>query len=222
MSRKSGMLGVLAAVALLVVALTGSALAAPPTPTPGTSNYGVGYLDQITLKRVATLLGTTPEDVIGKLQQGQTLAQIAQAREVTSQALTDTLLQPVKDQLDLQVKYGYLNQDDANTRLEEEQNRVSTIVNTAIGQNGNNGYGYGQYGGGMMGGFGGTMGSSGWGGLGGMMNGFGGFMNGFGNMMSGLGSMMGGFGGATGNSGNTTNGFGGMMGGSGGRGMMGR
>lgn len=222
MGRKLGILGVLAAVALLLVGLTGSALAAPPTPTPGTTNNSFGFLDRVTLKRVATLLGTTPEDVAGKLQQGQTLAQIAQAREVTSQALTDTLLQPVRDQLDLQVKYGYLSQDDANARLEYEQTRVSNIISTPIGQNSNNAYGYGPNGGGMMGGSGGMMGSGGWGGFGGMMNGFGGFMNGFGNMMSGLGSMMGGFGGATGNSGNTTNGLGGMMGGFGGGGMMGR
>lgn len=195
MSRKLGILGVLAAVALLVVGLTGSALAAPPTPTPGTSNYGFGFLDRVTLKRVATLLRTTTDDVTGQLQQGQTLAQIAQARDVTSQSLTDTLLQPVKDQLDLQVKYGYLSQDQANTRLQYEQTRVGNMINTSVGPNTDNANSYGPNGGGMMGGFGDTMGSGGWGGLSGMMNGFGGMMGNFGNMMNGFGGMMGGFGG---------------------------
>lgn len=208
MSKRAGILGVLAAVTLLVVGLTGSALAATPTPTPGTGNYGFGFLDQVTLKRVATLLGTTADNITGQLQQGQTLAQIAQAREVTSQTLTDTVLQPIKDQLDLQVKYGYLSQDQADNRLQYEQTRVGNIINTAIGSNADNSNGYGPNGGGMMGGFGGTMGSGARGGLGGMMNGFGG--------------MMGGFGGAMGNLGNATNGFGRMMGGFGGRGMMGR
>ncbi len=206
MNRKLGILGVLTAVALLVVTFAGSALAAPPTPTPGPSNYGFGFLDQVTLQRVATLLGTTSDDVAGQLQQGQTLAQIAQAKNVTSQALTDTLLQPTKDQLDLQVKYGYLTQDQANTTLQNQQTRVNNLINTAVGQYGNNGdNGYGPYGGGMMGGSGGMMGP---GGFGGMMNGFGGMMGGFGGFMNGLGNMM--------------NGLGGMMGGFAGRGMMGR
>lgn len=221
MGRKLRILGILAAVALLLVSVTGSALAAPPNPTPGPSNYGFGFLDGVTLQRVATLLGTTTDDVVGQLQQGQTLAQIAQAKNVTSQALTDTLLQSTKDQLDLQVKYGYMSQDRANATLQNEQTRVNNLINTAIGpngNNGNNGYGYGPYGGGMMGGYGGMMGG-GWGGMmngfGGMMNGVGGFMHGLGNMMNGFGGMMGAFSGATGNSGSAPNGFGG-------RGMMGR
>lgn len=215
MSRKPGILGVLTAVMLLVVTFTGSALAAPPNPTPGPSNYGIGFMDGATLQRVATLLGTTTDDVVAQLQQGQTLVQIAQAKSVTDQALTDTLIQPVKDQLDLQVKYGYMSQDQANAMLQVQQTRVNNLINTAIGPSGGNGYGYGPYGGGMMG-------SGGWGGFGGMMNGFRGMMNGLGGFMNGLGGMMGRFGGQAGNPGSTSNGFGGMMGGFGGRGMMGR
>ncbi len=203
MSKKLGILSGLALVALLVLTFAGSALAAPPSPTPS-PNYGFGFLDRATLQRVATTLGTTSEDIVAQLQKGKTLLQIAQAGNVTEQALTDTLLQPTRDQLSLQVKYGYLTQDQADARLQYEQRRINDLINVAPGSNGSNGYG--PYGG-MMGSSGGMMGSGGRGGFGGMMNGFGGMMNGLGEFMNGFGSMMGS--------------FGGMMGGFGGRGMMG-
>ncbi|MDP2935727.1 MAG: hypothetical protein Q8O86_04465 [Dehalococcoidia bacterium] len=74
---------------------------------------------------------------------------------------SDTLLQPFKDQLALQSKYGYVTQQQADARLQYEQGRVKDLINTAPGPNGNNGYGYGSCHGGGWGGFGGMMGSFG-------------------------------------------------------------
>ena len=205
MRKKIGVLGGLALVAFLLVTLAGTALAQPPAPT--TQNYGFGFLDRVTLQRVANLLGTTPVEVTTQLQGGKTLAQLAQAKEVTEQALTDTILQPVKDQLALQVKYGYLTQEEADARLQYEQTRTRELINTGFTSSPEDGYGPWQ--------------GRGFGGPGGMMGGFGGMMRGLGGMMGGFGDMMGGFGGMMGGFGGMMGGFGGMMG-SGGRGMTGR
>lgn len=56
---------------------------------------------------------------------------------------------------------GYVNQQQANARLQYEQGRAKDLINTAPGTNGNNGYGYGSCHGGGWGGFGGMMGSFG-------------------------------------------------------------
>ncbi len=90
MRRKLGILGGVLLVALVFVTLAGTALAQPPTPTPPRPGYGLGFLDRVTLQRAAALLGTTPAELAAQLQQGRSLAQLAQAKGVTEQALTDT------------------------------------------------------------------------------------------------------------------------------------
>jgi len=151
MLKKVGILGGLALVALLLVTFTGSALAAPPGP----NHYGFGFLDRVTLQRVATLLGATPADLTAQLQQGKTLAALAQAKGVAEQTLADMILQPFKDRLALQVKYGYLTQEQADALLQAQQARVKDLITATPGTNAENG-------------FGGCHGS-GWGGPGGMM-----------------------------------------------------
>lgn len=160
MAKRIGILGGLALIALVLVTFTGSALAAPPSPTPGPSYYGFGFLDRVTLQRVADVLGTTANDVAAQVQQGQTLAQIAQAKGVSEKALTDAILQPIKDRLALQVKYGYLTQGQADTRLQYEEVRVKELISTTPGSYGDNGYGYGGGCHGGWGGFGSMMGSA--------------------------------------------------------------
>ncbi len=97
----------------------------------------------------------------------KTLAQIAQAKGVSEKALTDAILQPSKDRLDLQVKYGYLTQAQADARLQYEEARVKDLISTSPGPYGDYSYGSGWscHGGGgrggTMGGFGGR-GVTGW------------------------------------------------------------
>ena len=162
MTKKLGALGSLALVALLLVTFTGTALAQPPTPTG--PYYGLGFLDRVTLQRVANVLGTTASDVWSQLQQGKTLSQIAQAKGVSEKAVTDAILQPTRDRLALQVKYGYLTQAQADARLQYEEDRVKELISTTPGAYGENDYGYGW--GCHGGGWGGMMGYGGWGTMG--------------------------------------------------------
>jgi predicted DNA-binding protein YlxM (UPF0122 family) len=51
------------------------------------------------LKDAADVLGTTPQDLLSQLKTGKSLAQIAQAKNMTEQQLVDALLQKSKDRL---------------------------------------------------------------------------------------------------------------------------
>ncbi len=166
MLKKWGVLGSLVVVAAMLFTFAGSVLAAPPSPTPGPGS-GFGFMGGVTLQRVASLLGTTTDDVAAQLRQGKTLVQIAQAKNVSEQALTATITQPMKDQLALQTKYGYLTQEQADARLLAHQDRVKAMVNATPGAQGTDGNGSGTCPGVGLGGPGGMMGSGGMMGAGG-------------------------------------------------------
>lgn len=154
--------------------------------TGGGANGGAGMMGGYNLLTVAELLKTTPQDITTQRQAGKSLVQIAAAKGVTEDQLINAIVDPVKERLQLQVKYNYLTQPQADTYLSQYQASVKTAVNdTTPPSNGANGWG-GMMGGGMMGN----------GGQGGMMgnNGFGGMM---GNGTLGGGGMMGGWNGTT-------------------------
>ncbi|MDO8472407.1 MAG: hypothetical protein Q7T05_01170, partial [Dehalococcoidia bacterium] len=67
----------------------------------------MGQVVQMTAQRMATLLGTTTADLQAQLQSGKTLADIAKEKGVTQDALAQTILAPMTDQMNLMVKYGY-------------------------------------------------------------------------------------------------------------------
>ncbi len=135
------------------------------------------------LQRIATFLGITQDELKTQLQQGKSLAQIAEAKNITKQALIDFVMAPVKDFLQLGVKYGYLIQTQADEALKARQEWANAFVDRthttpqagapsqAGGpkygpRSGGNGLGLGRMGPGMMGGVGGP-------GRGGMMGGYG-------------------------------------------------
>ncbi|MCL4458476.1 MAG: hypothetical protein M1136_01600 [Chloroflexi bacterium] len=173
MPKKILIVAGLALVAMLLVSSVGMASAAPPTPTPRAPYAGgpYGYLDKPTLQRIATLLGTTPDEIISQLTQGKTILEIAQAKGVNEEQLLDTILAPQKDQLQLRVKYGYLTQAEADARLQvlREQVRLRISQPTPSSYDDDDwhcpmmrggwgsgfsggGFGQGMMGGGMMGG----------------------------------------------------------------------
>ncbi|MBI2934324.1 MAG: hypothetical protein HYY29_02015 [Chloroflexi bacterium] len=145
------------------------------------------------LQRIAAFLGLAPEDLRTQLQSGKSLAQIAQGKNITRQALLDAVLAPVKDTLQLRLKYGYLTQAQFDAILQQETAGANAFIDRTSATTTTPGQGYAPGAGGYGGGYGGMMGR------GGMMGG---------GMMGGPGMMGGGFGP-------------GMMGGGFGPGMMG-
>jgi hypothetical protein len=188
-------------------------VAAPALAHSGDSDnnaYSGAYIDGPTLARVAEALGLTPEELNGNLQAGDTLAEIAQNQNVPEDNVIDAIVAPYADQIKLQVRYGYLTQERADTLLETAREHASSLLEQNLSSTGENadwwqemkdycgsmmgnyggstGYG-GMMGGGMMGNYGG--GYSGMMGPG-MMGGWYGQGYGSGGMM-GPGSMMGGW-----------------------------
>lgn len=206
--------GAIAATVALVLAGTALAQGYPrPTTNGNTTTYedgweeylaachggtsGTAYLDGVTLKRVADLLQTTVADLQAQLRDGTSLKEIAESKGVSLETLIDTILAPHADMLASQVKYGYLTQEDANTLLERERDRLTYSLSGTPGstQGTTPGQGWGMMGGyGMMGGMMGNM-MGGYGGYGsGMMGGFNGSNRGSTGGFGGFGSgMMGGF-----------------------------
>ncbi|MEL7562627.1 hypothetical protein [Dehalogenimonas sp. 4OHTPN] len=142
-----------------------------PFGTSGASNtYDTAGLDSPTLARVAGILGLTPADLTTQLQAGKTLAVIAGERNIPTATLVEAIIAPYAEQVALQVKYGYITQEQAQTILNAARqnagNLLSQNLSSAGGYNGlghcggylgegiGAGHGWGIMGPGMMGGWG--------------------------------------------------------------------
>lgn len=174
--KKARLLATLALVALLSVPLAGTALAQEPTPPQATyaqgpfcGGYGAGPGFGVgpggaSLSRIASLLGTTTQELLGELRQGKTVLEVAQAKGVGEAQLVEAILKPYRDQLRRQVERGYLTEEQSDWLLEQAQERLSYSL-TVPGA-------YGAYGFRGGGGLRGPRGFGGWG-SGGMMGGWG-------------------------------------------------
>ena len=138
------------------------------------AGYGMGLNNQVTLTRVAGVLRLSADDLLAQLKDGKTVAQVAEAKGVTTDTVADTILAPEAEILTVRVKYGYLTQEQADSILAQAAQRVEqmlTVVHSGLtGERPAAGQGYGRGHGGMMGGSssGGMMGG---GSSGGMMGG---------------------------------------------------
>jgi hypothetical protein len=139
MTRKAKWLVVFAVVGLLVVAFAGTALAAGPLGTSGTSAIctgdcqgrggggpGVGgmFNDDV----VAKLLDLTGAQIQEQRQAGKSLVQIAAGKNVSEDVLINTILAGRKADLQKLVDVKTLTQDQANQRLDFMKTQIKTMV----------------------------------------------------------------------------------------------
>ncbi len=122
---------ILAIVATLaIVSLIGAFFAIPAlahsSETSGDAN--VVYLDQPTLTRVAQTLGLTVDELTSQLQQGNTLKDIAAGQGVSDENVVATIIAPYQDELRLQVSYGYISQEQADSLLKEAQEHAQDLL----------------------------------------------------------------------------------------------
>ncbi len=183
--------GVLGVAILGAVLFALPALSQSPVPPPGTNQaigcpgaggavggYGMmggGYMgltNPVTLGRVADTLGVTTDQLTTRLQQGETIAQVAQAQNVTTEAVVAAILAPQAEMMQVAVKYGYMTEAQVQTMLDQMELWAGQAIakplygsNVQGSPNGayRGGQGYrgmmgGGFGGGMMGGRGGMMG----------------------------------------------------------------
>ena len=81
------------------------------------------------LSVVATTLGMTEAEVRDAISNGQTLAQLAEAKGSSAQALIDAILAERKAHLDEEVAAGKHTQAEADAKLAEATTRVTDFVN---------------------------------------------------------------------------------------------
>lgn len=122
---------ILAILSLLVLILAVPALAqnggTPPGGVSQSPSSGI-YLDQPTLTRVAQTLGLTADELVSRLQQGATLNDIAVEQGVSDEKVIEAIIAPYQAQLQLQVSYGYLTQEQADTLLKQAQERARILL----------------------------------------------------------------------------------------------
>lgn len=80
------------------------------------------------LKAVARRLGITEKELVQELKGGKSLAQVAQARNVSRDQLKATLHDTFKAELDKRVAAKKLTQDQANTALAAFDARLDTLI----------------------------------------------------------------------------------------------
>ncbi len=153
----------LVAVGVMIVGLGIAVPALAQTRQPSTSVSSGVYMDTPTLTRLATALGISQQSLVDQLKTGKTLAQIATEQNKPQSSLVDAIVAPLADRLAIQVKYGYLTQDESQTILQTARDQATNLLQQDLSKPGNGLYGCGNgaggYGG-MMGGYGGMMGGA--------------------------------------------------------------
>ena len=81
------------------------------------------------LEVVATTLGMTEAEIRDAISNGQTLAQLAEAKGSSAQALIDAIIAEHKAHLDEEVAAGEHTQAEADAKLAEATTRVTDFVN---------------------------------------------------------------------------------------------
>ena len=95
----------------------------------GGGHGGPGGRGGAGLNVVATTLGMTEAEVREAISGGQTLAQLAEAKGSTGQALIDAILADKQTRLAEKVTAGELTQEEADAKLVEATTRVTEMVN---------------------------------------------------------------------------------------------
>ena len=173
--------------AVVVLAALGIGIAVPAMASPGNGNgtttaaANAAFADSPAVTRVADALGLTADELLTRLQAGETLADIAASVVVGTGAIIDALVAPYAAHLDLQVECEYLTQEEADALLQEARDNAASFLTADLSTAGDFAAWHEQmeeYCEPLMDGTGGYR-------FGGMMNGFGGAQNGFG-MMNGF------------------------------------
>lgn len=135
---------------LMLGAVAGSVSAATPTPTPPGPpaaaqqsgwqgrgfGYGAGFGYQAISGPVEGLLGMTADQIQAERLAGKSLAQIAEAKAVTKDALVNAMVESQKSVLDARVTAGTLTQAQADAALATMKTRISQSVDrTEVGPN---------------------------------------------------------------------------------------
>ncbi len=104
----------------------------------GMQGHHLGMVGHVALEEVAEVLGLTPEELLARINEGQTIEQIAIEKGISIEQVIETVLAPHAEMIAALVQDGYLSQEQAEGMLEQARLRVEQLVATQ-----RFGYGYG-------------------------------------------------------------------------------
>ena len=84
---------------------------------------------RLPMEAAATVLGMEPEELLSELQEGKTLAQVAEEQVMAVEEFTAALLNEVRGKLDEKVAEGNLTQEQADTIFGRVEENIDDIVN---------------------------------------------------------------------------------------------
>ena len=89
---------------------------------------------QLPMEAAAAVLGMEPEALLSELQEGKTLAQVAEEEQgMAVDAFTSAMLAQVRQELDALVADGKLTEEQADARFERVEENIDRIVNAQPG-----------------------------------------------------------------------------------------
>lgn len=112
---------------LIMVGLATPVLAHNPDDGEATTSSGV-YLDQPTLIRMAQALGLTQDELLTRLQEGETISGIAADQNIPEEEVVEAIIDPYRDELQLRVKYSYITQEQADALLEDARGHARALL----------------------------------------------------------------------------------------------
>ena len=78
------------------------------------------------------MLGTTVTDLEAQLNSGKTLVEIAAAKGISQDQLVQSLMAPVKDEMALMLKYGFMTQTQVDTITQQMPAMLQLAVNSKL------------------------------------------------------------------------------------------
>lgn len=124
------MLSALASSAFIVGAQDTSATTIDPATSAAVESLrpGRGFRDGGMLTIVAETLGLEPADLLTQLQAGQTIAQIAEAQDVSTEAIVEAVIASHEENLTAAVEDGTLTQAQADAHLALAQANIEAAL----------------------------------------------------------------------------------------------
>lgn len=104
----------------------------PSDDAPGLREGRHGHLRGAGLEEAAELLGTEPRELLEALQDGRTLAELAEAEGITVDELVAALLTRPTERLAEAVEEGVLTQEEADEHLARITEHVTALVNGEV------------------------------------------------------------------------------------------
>jgi uncharacterized protein YidB (DUF937 family) len=95
---------------------------------PATTANAAAYVDGTAVSRVADALGLTADDLLARLQAGETLVDIAASVGVSTDAIVEALVAPYAARLDQLVQDGTLTQAEADAQLQEARDNAASFL----------------------------------------------------------------------------------------------